>query len=368
MIRLPAFVLVGAAAVAPVRQAAPPVQIQNGRVETRQVAALDREVATLAAGATDPVWAGWRVPIVAGERGPCSTWDWDEGQYLRGVTLDYAPLGAATATPRPQFASPTGPVPIEAGTGLVVLLRLGEGRVERLRTLGDDCPIDAGGRTVYWLDGASPADSLRLLERLLGTDALERLSTNARNNLATSALSAIALHRDPVADSILDRLLTTAGEPDRREQAMTLVGRLRGAHGFTVLRKLLDGERASDMRVHLVNALGQTREPGTVDALRPLLRDADSRIRAAAVYHFAIRGGPAVLAEVTRVINEDTTESVRTRAIAGVARLPADTAAPALIQLARTSTNAAVRKQAVSALSRSRDPRAIAYLEEILKR
>ncbi len=49
--------------------------IQNGKVETRKVAALDKEIATIAAGATtDPVWVGWRVPIVDGERGGCSTW------------------------------------------------------------------------------------------------------------------------------------------------------------------------------------------------------------------------------------------------------------------------------------------------------
>jgi hypothetical protein len=38
-----------------------------------------------------------------------------------------------------------------------------------------------------------------------------------------------------------------------------------------------------------------------------------------------------------------------------------------LIQLARTSKDPEVKKQAVSLLSQSRDPRAVAYMEEILK-
>ena len=45
--------------------------IQNGRVETRQVSSLERDLPPL--GGPDPVWAFWRVPMLDGERGPCST-------------------------------------------------------------------------------------------------------------------------------------------------------------------------------------------------------------------------------------------------------------------------------------------------------
>jgi hypothetical protein len=38
-----------------------------------------------------------------------------------------------------------------------------------------------------------------------------------------------------------------------------------------------------------------------------------------------------------------------------------------LIQIARTNKNPEVQKQAVSVLSQSKDPRAIAYMEEILR-
>lgn len=356
-------------AVLPVQQAQPP--IQNGRVETRRPAALDREIAALAAGAAEPIWAGWRVPIVDGERAGCSTW-FDRNEFTRGTMLDYGPLGATGSTGRPQLTAPAGPLPIEGGTGLVIMLRLTDRRIERLLTLSDDCPIDAGGRTVYWLDAVSPADSIRLLETLTRTDALERLSINARSNLASSALSAIALHRDPAADAVLDRMVldrtaTSDVDFDRRNRATSLLARLRGAHGFAMVRKLLEAEHAPEARRQLVAALGEVREPGVVDALRPFLKDVDPRIRASAVYAFAVRGGPAVVAEVTKIINDDATESVKTRAVSGLARLPADIAVPALIQLARTTTNPAVRKQAVSSLSQSSDPRALAFLEEILK-
>jgi HEAT repeat protein len=41
---------------------------------------------------------------------------------------------------------------------------------------------------------------------------------------------------------------------------------------------------------------------------------------------------------------------------------------PTLIQPARTNKNFAVQKQAVSALGQTKDPRAVTFLEELLKR
>ena len=342
--------------------------IQNGKVETRKVAALDKEIATVAAGATtEPVWVGWRVPIVDGERGGCSTWV-DHDYYFRGQILDYAPIGATVSTARPpQATQPTGAIALEGGTGLVMLLRLIDGRVERLRTIGDDCAIEAGGRTLYWLDGVTPAESLKTLDSYTREDAFERLSMNARRNLTRSALSAIALHRDAGANAILDRFATATTGTELRQHAITLLGSYRGAHGFTMLQKLLQGERTSATRVELVNAIGQTREAGTVGALRGLLKDTDPKVRSAAVYNFAVRGQQAVVPEVTAIIDNDADINVRKRAVSGLGRLPAETAIPMLIQIARTNKNPEVQKQAVSLLSQSKDPRAIAYMEELLK-
>jgi HEAT repeat protein len=149
--------------------------------------------------------------------------------------------------------------------------------------------------------------------------------------------------------------------------AINLLGSRRGAHGFASLQKMLQGERMSNTRVELVNAIGQTRESGTVGALRALLKDSDPKVRSAAVYYFALRGQQAVVPEVTAIVDSDTDVNVRRRAVSGLARLPADAAIPMLIQLARTSKDPEVKKQAVSLLSQSRDPRAVAYMEEILK-
>jgi hypothetical protein len=359
------IVVLGLAATASAQQ--PP--IQNGKVDTRKPAALDREIATIAASAkTDPVWTGWRVPIVDGLRGGCSTWiDSDDGYYFRGQVLDYAPLGATvSAVSRPQQrTAPAGPLPLEGGTGLVVLLRLVDGRLERMQRLADDCPIDAGGRTIHWLDGVAPAESLRVLDGYTREDAFDRLSVSARRSLTRAALDAIAFHRDAGADAILDRIAT--GTSELRSNALSWLGSRRGAHGFATLTKLLQTEKVSSTRVELVTAIGATNEPNTVATLRGLLKDPDAKVRAAAVYPFAIRGQQAVVPDVTAIVDNDPDNNVRRRAVAGLGRLPPDTAVPLLIQIARTNKNLEVQKQAVSLLTQSKDPRAVAYLEGLLK-
>ena len=103
-----------------------------------------------------------------------------------------------------------------------MLVRLLDGRVERLRTVGDDCPLDAGGRTVYWLQGVTPADSMKYLETLL--KPTDSLNPAQEQRLSQSAVSAIALHRDPSADVILDRLATGDSRHDLRRSARSSLG------------------------------------------------------------------------------------------------------------------------------------------------
>ena len=166
---LMAFGLVVAGSVAAAAQQATP-QIQNGKVETRRAAAIDREIAAAApTNASDPAWVAWRTPMVPGDRDMCS-WYSDRYSTMRGMYLDEGSVFVTTTgvadNQRQPIAQPKGPIPLEGGTSLVILARVVGGRVERLRTVGDDCPMDAGGRTVNWLEGVTPAESIRYLAQL----------------------------------------------------------------------------------------------------------------------------------------------------------------------------------------------------------
>jgi hypothetical protein len=344
------------------------IQIQNGRVEQRTATSVEREIATIGSSATDPVWVAWREPMIDGARNMCSFYmDRDHPNGVRGDVLDggFTIYNGGDMRP-PQITPPAGPAQLEGGTQVVVLARLVDKRVERLHTIGDDCPVDANGRVVYWLNGVSVADSLKYLETLARPD-ISNMTRGGASSLVSEATGAIALHRDAGADAILDRLATSDPDSTLRRRAVGLLGSHRGAHGFETLRRLLDTEKTTEGRRAIVSALAQTRQPQTADVLLGLAKsDSDPQIRAEAVYYVPARGGDRVVTDVVAIADKDQASEVRRRAVSGLGQMPNDTGLTALIQLARTSTDTVVRKQAVTEIGRSKDPRAAAYLHEII--
>jgi HEAT repeat protein len=257
-------------------------------------------------------------------------------------------------------------VALESGTGLVVLVRAMNRQIERIRAYTDDCPLDAGGRTLYWLTGIAPAESLKFLDGAIYSGAL---TPALQKTYASQAIRAIALHADAGADTILDRLATAERDTDLRKAAVQRLAADRGAHGFTRVRQLLDAESAPDARVMLAEALGQTRQPQTADALLALAKsDQHAGVRRVAAYWYPIRAGVAGLEATIGLINTDPDEDVKARALSGLTTLPAAQTVPRLIELARSHASLRVRRESVNALGRTKDPRAIAYLEELLRK
>jgi hypothetical protein len=352
--------IVALGAVLPIAQQAPPSSlVQNGRVETKAATSIDREIAAVGTS-PDAAWLAWRVPMVDGERSMCSTWYADPYGYVRGQQLE-----PTEGMAPPKIAAPAGPVALEGGTNLVVLLRVVDGKVERLRTVSDDCPMDAGGRSFTWLTGITSAESLRFLESLLRRD---NTPLDEQRRFSDAAASAVSLHRDPAADAILDRLASSDRDSAMRRRAGTWLGQYRGAHGLATLRTLLGSEKDPGTRVSFVNSLAQTRQPGTAEALLALAQnDADPKVRAEAVSWYPVRAGTAGINATRAIIDKDADDNVKRRAVSGLSRLPGDQGVPTLIELAQPKANPVVRKEAISALGRSKDPRAVAFLEQILR-
>jgi hypothetical protein len=369
-----------AAPVAIQAQLPAPVQIQNGRVEMRTGTAIDREIAAVSGPAsTDPVWIAWRAPMIAGDRDVCG-WYIDRQSTVRGSFVEDelrssnppSPTGfggqAFEVQSSPKITPPTGPVPLEAGTQIVVLVRAIGGKVERLRSVADDCPMDAGGRTVYWLSGVTGAESVRFLGTLTRPAASDRSMFESEREVASGAVRAIGYHAEASADAFLDQVAGDHSDSSVRHQAASSLATSRGEHGAATVTRLIAAAKEPDERRSLTIALGQSHEASAVNTLRSLTRDPDAKVRAEAAYYFILRGGAAAIQDALALIASDPDDSVRRRAVNGLARLSGNAGVPSLIQLVRTSQNATVRKEAVSALSQSKDPRAIALMEELLKR
>jgi hypothetical protein len=329
--------------------------IRNGRVETRQAASLDSAMAAVS-GDAGAVWIGWLVPKVTSDHQLCTPW-----------APALSELGATPLEPESMPAQSRQPVRLEGGTSLVLLIRVTGRTIDRIRTLDDECPIDAGGRAVHWLTGITAAESLRFLDALVQSSGATAEGTR---RVASAAVAAIALHGDAAADAVLDRLMAP-GAPDALvRHAAAWIGSARGAHGFETLRTRIGTATDAGLRRSFVSALGRTRQPQTAAVLLALARtDADAGVRSEAVHWYAARtvaGGAPV--DLLDIIEQDRDDAVRRRAISSLGQLAANDGVPALIQLAETGDTPLIRKEAVRTLGRLTDTRARVFLERVIAR
>ncbi len=155
--------------------------------------------------------------------------------------------------------------------------------------------------------------------------------------------------------------------------------------GGTTLFFLSDAKSAESLRflATLVAASGERTEQRLADqALATLAMHADPmaldilidrartgatvHLRGQALFWLAQRAGDRAVATIARAIEDPATE-VKKKAVFALSQLPKDEGVPLLIQQARANKNAAVRKQAFFWLGQSKDPRALRFLEEVLK-
>ncbi len=311
---------------------AQPKLLINAQTDTRAAAgALDRVFRELTAAQPQPAWIAYSVPVVRGY----------------GLGCEYV---------RDDFHT-AGVVHLEPPAEVVILYRVEANAVTRIRSLSPDCEIDAGGLPVHWLTGVDPARSVALLASFL----------DARDRLGDSMVSAIASHAGPAAEEALDRF-AAAGQPlSLRRRALFAMAR-RGPHGFEALKKVLVSDPDERIRERAVTAIAESEEPGAASLLLETARTAsDSRLRAQAVGALARKPSPQNAGILAGIAESDPDRDVRRRAISALRSLPDDQGIPALISLAKTSRDPETRRQSMSELAQSRDPRALALFEEILK-
>jgi len=294
--------LSGAAAIAllsaPSAVAQPP-RVTNGRlVQQAAESNLPGTVRTIASSQTEPVWIGYAAPARPGDHEMCCTGN----GYWSGCGLE-----PDNHTVTDRTVSGGGTAHLEGDQTLMVLLRVEDKAVQKIRTFSSDCQLDAGSRTIYWLGSVNGADSIAFLSSLLNgnasPDAGRSGTVNSASRFSSAALAAIAMHGDA---SAVPALITFARQ------------------------------------------------------------DPSTKVRGDALFWLAQRAGEQAAAEITAAIEQDPDTDVKRRAVFALSQLPKDEGVPLLIQTARTNKNPVVRKQAMFWLGQSKDPRALAFFEEIL--
>lgn len=340
-------------------------RVVNAKTHTQSAAAgLERDFRALVGGVAGPAWVGYAVPVVAGRRHMCC---YDHDHCCGGCALE----GRSASAGSSQRAAPTGPVQLETAGYLLVLFRIEQGKVQKIRTFSDDCELDAGGLPFSWLTGVRPSESINLLAPYArgadaGVPAGERRDAE---RLADAALAAIALHADPAADRLLEEFVAAQQPETLRKRSAFWLGAARGRRGYELLNRLVREDASDKVRERAVFALSVSKEPEAVDAiLRVARNDGSSHVRGQALFWLAQKAGKKAAEAITEAIENDPETEVKRRAVFALSQLPKDEGVPLLIQVARTNKNTAVRKQAMFWLGQSKDPRALTFFEELLTR
>jgi hypothetical protein len=326
-----------------------PANLAHARVQTHSAASGLQAVFRPLAREAGPAWIGYAVPVM-GRHQMCCYRSMDAiGTSTPGCRLESE--GAYTINHDDSGEW-------QGAADFLVLFRVENGRVDRIRSLSRGCGIDVGGRPFHWITGVRPAESLELLEAMVGTGVGNH----------EPAIAAIAMHADPGADAVLDRLVAASQPIGVRKQAAFWMGNSRGRRGYETLERLA-AEGSPALREHVVFALSASDEPEAVDTMIEVARgDEDPHVRGQALFWLGQKAGKKATAAITRAIAEDPETAVRKKAVFALSQLPKDEGVPVLLDLARRHANPAVRKQAMFWLGQSEDPRALALFAEILAR
>ena len=357
-----------AAALATVVAAQQP-RVQNGTVSTQPAGSpFVQSFRSLVSSASDVTWIGYAVPVTDGERVMCC---FNSGTtYIDGTATNVSGCcglcrlensSGTTMSTRSQPVSPAGVVKLEGSDRMIVMFRIENRAVERVRVFSEDCQLDGGGRAVRWLENVRPSDSIVLLESLVGAQG------EPRNRVNDGAITAIAMHGDPAADASLDRLIAQSQPESVRKKVTFWLGNSRGQHGFQTLQRVLRDDPSIEVRKGAIFGLTQSKVPQAVDTLIATARnDPEPRLRSEALFWLAHKAGEKAAATIADRIDQDPNTDVKKKAVFALSQLPKDEGVPLLIKVARSNSNPEVRKQAMFWLGQSKDPRATDFFAEVL--
>jgi hypothetical protein len=337
--------------------------IRNARLESRPGTDLAGTFQSLSSAA-GPLWIGYAVPAQDPDWNACCYNSDRGGDGCCGrCLLDEGRSGGETR----GGSVARGPVQLEGSAQAIVLYRLENREVQRIRAYSASCEIDAGGATLYWLTGVSTSASIDLLQRWAARPVPDG---ERRDRVGDGAMHAMSAHRDAAADRALATLMAPDKPTATRKQAAFWAANARGRTGFELVRTaLLDTSNAEPLRKHLTFAVSQSREPEAVETLTRVAKsDASPAVRGEAIFWLAQKAGRKAAGAITDAIANDPDTKVKERAVFALSQLPKDEGVPRLIDVARTHRNPAVRKQAMFWLGQSRDSRALDFFEEVLAR
>jgi hypothetical protein len=297
-------------------------------------------------------YIGYAVPEVEGERVMCCFEHY--GAFRSGGMCGLDRDGSSFTNDDHEQLHP-------ANGMFAIIYRVENGEIAKVRTYSMECVLDANGAAVTWIDGVDPRRSVALLASLIA----------APGHHSDYVMSALALHADASATTESERMLKSAGASDEtRGHAAFWLGQTRGRRGFEDVLAVARSQSSSPhLREKAVFAISQSQEPEATDELIKLAKnDPTAHVRGQALFWLSQKAGKKAAGAVREAIDDDPDQGVREKAVFAISQLPNDQSVPMLAELMKTHRDPGVRKKAAFWLGQKNDPRALAAIEDILRK
>jgi len=229
----------------------------NARTETRAAGersgAIAREVQAAAARG-GAAWIGYRVAMVAGPRHMCC-YDYAPDARDTGCCGTCRLENGSGITMTNQLQSRDGTrISLEPPTEFLILARVENSRVMRLRTFTPDCDVDAGGMPVVWLTDVRAEDSVAWLSSLVNGAGADREQVN---RVADPALTALSLHSAPSALTALIQFARDSASTRVRGQALFWLAQRAGEQAASTITNAITNDPDTEVKKKAVFALSQ---------------------------------------------------------------------------------------------------------------
>ena len=217
--------------------------ISNGQLQATPLSgSLEQALRAAAARSPEPVWVGYAVPVISGDRNMCC-WSGDgHSNCCSGCRLE---PGSSSAT---SITRSGDAIRLESGDSFFVLYRFEQGQLNRIRMFSEGCPLDAGGRTIQWLTGVRPAESVSVLAAY---------ANEPNRKPSDSALAALAMHADPTALDTLVKLARNAPNTHVRGQGLFWLAQRAGEKAVGTISEAIQNDPETAVKRQAVFALSQ---------------------------------------------------------------------------------------------------------------
>ncbi|MBA2301759.1 MAG: HEAT repeat domain-containing protein [Acidobacteria bacterium] len=248
--------------------AAQPPRISNGEVAARSVSSgLSQTFKSIVSAQADVAWIGYAVPVRDRDKTMCCWSNANGTTFVSGSmsVSDAACCGSCRIEPAsdvataqrlasqspPAAPAAQGPIKLEGAERMVVLFRIVDRQVERVRSFSEDCALDAGGRQLHWLNDVRPAESIALLESLIGAEP------DRKNRVTNSALQAISMHAEPTASATIERLARSHTAAPVRGEALFWLAQMAGEKVSGAITAAIENDPDTEVKRRAVFALSQ---------------------------------------------------------------------------------------------------------------